>query len=133
MRSVKEQSERSQHQTDVVPSLNREILSNVCFLPMTLSPKVALNIVCAIYAVLPQVQNKASDKCTVSSNHPVTQRRSQLTRSNINTHSEVMHSKLDCIRRATLLHLLSYKLCYLPFSALVVSSGTAECAVLCIS
>jgi hypothetical protein len=34
---------------------------------------------------------------------------------------------------ATLPHLLSYKLCYLPLLVLVVSSGTVECAVLRVS
>jgi hypothetical protein len=90
MRPVKEQSERPQLQADVGPDLSRENHSNVCVLPMTLSPKVVLNILCAFYAVLTQVQNKASDKCIVSSDHPVRQRRLQLISTNINTHSVVM-------------------------------------------
>jgi hypothetical protein len=65
------------------------------------------------YTVLPQVQNKASDNCIVSSDHPVRQRRSQLT--NINTHSEVIRQRIKPAKQtgvyqktAILLHLPSY-------------------------
>ena len=81
-----------------------------------MSPKVVLNILCEFYAVLRQVQNKASDKCVVSSDHPVRQRISQLTRTNINTHSEVTQrfkaAKQTGVyqKTAILLHLPSYKL-----------------------
>jgi len=125
MRPVKEQSERSQLQTDDGPSLNREILSNFCVLPMTLSPKDVLGILCAFYAVRPQVQNKASDKSST---------KTTLIAINTLKHKHEFRSYAEQTelyqKRAILLHLLSYKLCYLPFSALVVSSGTAECAVL---